>query len=344
MTKHEFKKWLTPRHFPIIVEFERLFLENHPDPKGIRAFFMRFDNSDENDLGRIALAPSASRLLDEDLTSTYDEPLWHAIHGALFRHGHNILHLDRFFDACHVPESVLARTHICLALKSNYHPQDFDLHYMGRGSRPECYIETLSPQIRKALCDWQVQGWEDVRWSLPLDVSRLQKTIEPGLRKAIEKDDVASFAILKTFTRKKRLSLFKIALAHHAWKILVEEVKHARESESGPTFRSILLAACSQPGNRHASVLIHQLEKCSPGIVRQTFDASGNDPLWYTLYSGLHDQSGYVRWAPLPQELLDTLIAYGCDPARRNRNGISFQAMNAELMSGRDIQISPREP
>lgn len=342
MTKHEFKQWLTPRHFPVIVEFEQLFLGNHPDPKEIRSFFLRRRTSKNIELWRIASAPSASRLLDEDLTCTYDETLWHAVHGALFRDAHSRgrppQHLDRFFWACHVPESVLARTHVALAIT----PSNSDLHYIRRGSRPECYIETLSPQIRKAFCDWHIEGWEDVQWSLPLEVSHLQKTIEPGLLKAIEEDDIASFSILKTFTRKKRITLFKIALANHAWKILADGVEYFREPKAGLSVRSILLATCSHPDNQQASVLIHQLEKLSPGIVRNTFDASGNDPLWYTLYSGIYAPPwGQCRWSPIPQELIDTLIAYGCDPTRRNRNGISFQAMNAELMSGRDIEISP---
>jgi hypothetical protein len=343
MTKHEFKRWLTRLHHPHIVEFEQLFIGNHPDPNEIRSFFLRRRTSKTIDLWRIPSAPSAARLLDEDLTSTYDEPLWHAVHGALFRDGHSCppQHLDRLFWTCHVPEFVLARTHVALAINSLSHS---DLHYMEPGSHPECYIETLSPQIRKVFCDWRIQGWEDVQWSLPLDVSHLQKTIEPGLLKAIKEDDIASFSILKTFTRKKRITLFKIALANHAWKILADGVEYFREPKAGLSFRSILFATCSHPVNQQASVLIHQLEKGSPGIVRQTFDAGGNDPLWYTLYSGLHGPRGQVRWKPLPKELIDTLIAYGCDPVRRNRNGISFQAMNAELVSGRDIKVTPREP
>jgi len=340
MTKHEFKQWLTPRLFPIIVEFEQLFLGNHPDPKEIRAFFLRRRTSKNIELWRIAFAPSASRLLDEDLTSTYDETLWHAVHGALIRDGRSFClpqHLERFFWACHVPESVLARTHVALAINSLSHS---GLYYMERGSRPECYIETLSPLIRKALCDWRIQGWEDVQRSLPFDVTGLQKTLEPGLLKTIEEDDVATFAILKTFTRKRWITLFKIALAHHAWKILAHEAEHFREPMAGISLRSILLASCSHPDNQQGSVLIHKLEKLSPGIVRNTFDASGNDPLWYTLYSGISGKyRETLRWTPIPQELVDTLIVYGCDPTRRNRNGISFQAMNAELMSGRDIEL-----
>ena len=91
-------------------------------------------------------------------------------------------------------------------------------------------------------------------------------------------------------------------------------------------------------------MLIHKLEILSPGIVCNTFDASGNDPLWYTLYSGIRGEWQWFKWMPIPQELVDTLVAYGCDPARRNRNGISFQAMNAELMSGREIEVIPLEP
>jgi len=349
MTKHKFIRWRNSRPDLFIVEFEQLFLGNHPDPQDIRSFFMRYLNS-HIVLSRIASAPSAFRLLDEDLTSTYDETLWHAVHGVFIRHESSpthaargaarllsFPHLDRFFLACHVPESVLARTHVAIAIRSSqYH---FDFNFMERGTRPGFYIETLLPSIRQELCKRRIQGWEDVQWSLPLDVSHLQKPIEPGLLKAIEEDNVGTFAILKTFTRKIRPTLVKIALAHHAWKILAHEAKHFREPMAGISLRSILFAACSHPFNQRASVLIHQLERGSPGIVRQTFDAGGNDPLWYTLYSGLHGPRGQVRWKPLPKILIDTLIAYGCDPARRNRNGISFQAMNAELMSGRDIEL-----
>ena len=62
-------------------------------------------------------------------------------------------------------------------------------------------------------------------------------------------------------------------------------------------------------------MLIHKLEILSPGIVCNTFDASGNDPLWYTLYSGIRGEWQWFKWMPIPQELVDTLVAYGCDPA-----------------------------
>lgn len=341
MTKREFERWRTSRnHFPMVVEFEQQFIGNHPDPHEIRAFFMRHRDSDEGDLSRIAFAPSASRLLDEDLASTYDETLWHAVHDALFRLARTLRHLDHLFWACHVPESIMARTHVALV---NRNGLDSLLRFIKYGERPEQFIESLSPHIRQELCKRKIHGWEDVQWSLPLNVTGLQKSIEPGLLRAIDEDDVATFSILKTFTRKKWLTLVKIALAHHAWKILAQEAERFREPIAGICLRSILLVVCSHPDNQQGSVLIHKLEKLSPGIVRNTFDASGNDPLWYTLYSGICDE-WRCKWTPIPRELVDTLVAYGCDPARRNRNGISFQAMNAELLSERDIEVTSREP
>ena len=340
MTKHEFKRWLTPRHTPVMVEFEQLFLGNRPDPLDIRKFFMRTFTANADDLYSLCGAPSSSRLLDEDMTRTDDEFLWHIIHGILIRnHQAPYRHLDHLLWACHVPESVMARTHVALVERSC----DPLLRFIKYGERPEQYIESLSSRIRHELCQRKIHGWEDVQWSLPLDVTGLQKSIEPGLLKAVDEDDIATFAILKTFTRKKWLTLFKIALARHAWNILAQEAERFREPMAGLSLRSILLAACSHPDNQQGNVLIHKLEKLSPGIVRNTFDASGNDPLWYTLYSGISGKYR-LRWTPIPQELVDTLVAYGCDPARRNRNGISFQAMNAELLSGRDIKVTPREP
>ena len=199
MTKHEFKRWLTPRHTPVMVEFEQLFLGNRPDPLDIRKFFMRTFTANADDLYSLCGAPSSSRLLDEDMTRTYDESLWHIIHGILIRnHQAPYRHLDHLFWACHVPESIMARTHVAL-VKLTSEPL---LRFIKYGERPEQYIESLSSRIRHELCQRKIHGWEDVQWSLPLDVTSLQKTIEPGLLRAIDDDDVATFAILKTFTRK----------------------------------------------------------------------------------------------------------------------------------------------
>ena len=344
MTLNEFNRWKASQwNLPVVVEFEQLFLGNHPDPQEVRAFFIRFGNSEEEDVGKIAFAPSASRLLDEELTQTYDETLWHIIYGVLSQYepSHKQLHLNRLFWTCHVPESILARSHVSLITRYHYGAL---LRFIESDERPERFLELLSSGIRKELCKQKVQGWEDMQWTLPLNASGLRKAIEPALLNAIDEDNVASFAILKAFTRKKWLTLFKIALAHHAWKILAHEAEHFREPMAGISLRSILLVVCSHPDNSQAGVLIHQLEKMSPGIVRNTFDDFGNDPLWYTLYSGIRGEWQWFKWIPIPQELVDTLVAYGCDPARRNRNGISFQSMNAELMSGRDIKVTPREP
>ena len=343
MTQNEFDRWKASRwRLSIVVEFERLFLGNHPDPQEIRAFFIRLGNSENKTVGYIIFSPSASRLLDKELTQTYDEALWHIIYGVLsqYANSHQKQHLIRLFWACHVPESILARNHV--ALISHYHSGSL-LHFIKFGKRSERFLESLSPRIRQELCKRKVPGWEDMQWTLPLNASGLRKSIEPGLLRAIDEDDAATFAILKTFTRKTRPTLAKIAIAHHAWKILAQEAIFFQKPMARISLRSILLSACSHPDNQRVGALIHQLEKLSPGIVRNTVDACGNDPLWYTLYSGIRGIEGRrtCRWTPIPKKLVDTLVAYGCDPARRNRNGISFQAMNAELMSGRDIKVSP---
>lgn len=91
------------------------------------------------------------------------------------------------------------------------------------------------------------------------------------------------------------------------------------------TFEEILFYAVSHLDDRVGMEVIKLLEEKQPGIVSSTVDELGNDLLWYSMHNYR------IPWFMDECGMVQLLQCLGCNPARENHLGLSFNLIRDYL-------------
>lgn len=179
-------------------------------------------------------------------------------------------------------------------------------------------VEIDHPIAWKRYCKFRRPGWGYLRLVDPGILRSAAKNITPYMQDAILSDSISQFEIMRSLAAERvSRNLFTGILKAHAPQIMAYVLQSifCRKRE----FLQDRILFCVS-GNRRvpeetACVVIRTLEEIAPGTIESAVDPFGNTLLWY---------AASFRGAAPDSLLIQTLLACGADPHRRNHLNLSY--------------------
>ena len=206
-------------------------------------------------------------------------------------------------------------------------------------------VETFYPHYSTRLeyCRAKREGWQDLVWSIGDKIREkaywrqcnLQDGYDDALMPSVKAADAMAFMMqLSILGLRLTMQTIRMVVEMEGFELIVSLMKFVPEFWKLITPRQLLFWVCAD-GRFHgdgAVLIIREIERRHPGIVRGTVDLFGDTPLWYTLYR--YQYGGYVHvaiWRENAPKLIRLLKRLGCDPNRKNALGVSWREIKKEI-------------
>jgi len=174
--------------------------------------------------------------------------------------------------------------------------------------------------ILDAIICYKSSGYERISPGLYFEYGRRGK-FSAKMLEAIRFDSVSLFEMELTLSGKKiTVTMLRELFRRCAFNLIEHLLRKRRKSlEIVLSPQDLLIWLCSLRSNHSLEKklkLIDSLEELYPGICK-CVDKLGNTPLWYYLRACIYS-------GELTNEIVQSLVRYGCDPDQQNHLGLSY--------------------